>query len=176
MKNQFLFKKSQNMPFFQWPCDLAFFKIWLNTFGKIFLVLCTKLIFRCQKFVDELLISKGITLIYCLPGWWIRIARFRFIIGIDISWNSQIKMTVTIAVTSGWVIIGCTITIIFFLFVMVWTFMATTRFAVFMTLVFLFFVFLMILVMMFRWRRFFVVLGRSFGLWLHSLLLKEVRA
>ena len=49
--------------FFQWPCDLAFFKIWLNTFCKIFLVLCTKLIFRCQKFVDELLISKGITLI-----------------------------------------------------------------------------------------------------------------
>ena len=51
------------MSFFQWPCDLAFCKIWLNTFSKIFLVLCTKLIFRCQKFVDELLISKGITLV-----------------------------------------------------------------------------------------------------------------
>ena len=50
--------------FFQWPCDLAFCKIWQNTFCKIFLVLCTKLIFRCQKFVDERLISKGITLIF----------------------------------------------------------------------------------------------------------------
>ena len=62
LKNQLLFKKCQIMPFFSG--HLSFCKIWLYTFSKIFLVLCTKLIFRCQKFVDELLISKGITLFY----------------------------------------------------------------------------------------------------------------
>ena len=52
------------MSLFRCPCDLAFCKIWLNTFSKIFIFLITKLKFRCQKFVDELLISKGITLMF----------------------------------------------------------------------------------------------------------------